>query len=76
MAFFSGLQALATASPVTSADWSSVIDALTSQISVSTVVGVLAGVVGACVGFAFMWWGLRKGIAALMNAFKKGKVNV
>ena len=61
---------------VTSADWSSVITALTDQISVSSVVGVLATVVAACVGFAFMWWGLRKAIRALMSAFKKGKVSV
>lgn len=61
---------------VTSADWSSVITALTNQISVSSIVGVLATVVAACVGFAFMWWGLRKAIKALMSAFKKGKVSV
>lgn len=65
-----------TTTVVTSADWQSVIDAITSQISVSTVVGVLAVVVAACVGLAFMWWGLRKAISALMSAFKKGKVSV
>ena len=64
------------ATVVTSADWSSVITALTNQISVSSIVGVLATVVAACVGFAFMWWGLRKAIKALMSAFKKGKVSV
>lgn len=59
---------------VTSADWQTVIDALTSQISVSTVVGVLAGVVGAAIGLVFMWWGVRKGSSVLMSAFKKGKL--
>jgi len=61
---------------VTSADWSSVITALTNQISVSTVVGVLATIAAACVGLAFMWWGVRKATRALMSAFKKGKVSV
>lgn len=61
---------------VSASDWQSVIDALTAQISVSTVVGVLATVAAACVGLAFMWWGVRKGISALMSAFKKGKVSV
>lgn len=64
------------ASIVTSADWSSVITALTNQISVSTVVGVLAVIAAACVGLAFMWWGVRKATRALMSAFKKGKVSI
>ena len=61
---------------VTSADWASVITSLTEQISVSTVVEVLATVGGACVGLAFMWWGVRKAVYALMAAFKKGKVSI
>lgn len=65
-----------TTSVVSSADWSSVITALTDQISVSTVVGVLATVAAACVGLAFMWWGLRKAVSALMSAFKNGKVSL
>lgn len=65
-----------TVTPIDSSAWGSVITALTSQISVETVVGVLAVVAGACVGLAFMWWGLRKAISALMSAFKKGKISV
>lgn len=64
------------ASVVTSSDWASVITALTNQISVSTVVGVLAVIAAACVGLAFMWWGVRKATRALMSAFKKGKVSI
>lgn len=65
-----------TASVVTSADWASVISALTSQISVSTVVSVLATLATAGVGLAFMWWGVRKAVRSLMAAFKKGKVSI
>lgn len=54
----------------------SILGALTTQISVSSIVGVLVTALGACVGLAFMWWGVRKLITALMSAFKKGKVGV
>lgn len=67
---------LTTTTTVSSSDWASVIEALTGQISVSTVVGVLATVAAACVGLAFMWWGVRKAVRALMSAFKKGKVSL
>ena len=61
---------------ITSADFTSVLTALQGQISVSTVVEVLAVLAGACVGLAFMWWGVRKLVRALMAAFKKGKVSL
>lgn len=64
------------ATAISSADFTSVLTALQNQISVSTVVEVLVVVVGACVGLAFMWWGVRKLTRALMSAFKKGKVSV
>lgn len=57
-------------------DFQAVLDALTGQISVSSVVGVLAAAAGAAVGLAFMWWGARKLIKVLMAAFKKGKVSL
>lgn len=63
-------------SVVTVSDFNSVISALTNQISVSSVVGVLAALVGVVVGLAFMWWGVRKGTSMLMSAFKKGRVNL
>lgn len=65
-----------TSTAITSADWSSVLTNLQAQISVSTVVEVLAVLAGACVGLAFMWWGVRKTIKALMGAFKKGKISL
>lgn len=64
------------ASTVTYSDFSSVIKALTNQISVSTVVGVLASLVAACVGLVFMWWGVRKVSKALMSAFRRGKLSL
>lgn len=63
-------------SAIGSSAWNSVITALTAQISVASVVEVLATVATACVGLAFMWWGVRKATRALMSAFKKGKVSL
>lgn len=63
-------------SAVTASDWSSVITAMTGQISVSTVVAVLATLVTAGIGLVFMWWGVRKAIRSLMAAFRKGKMSL
>ena len=64
------------ASVITSADFSSILTNLQAQLSVSTVVEVLAIVAGACVGLVFMWWAVRKIVHALMSAFKKGKLSI
>lgn len=63
-------------SVVTAADWSSVITAATGQISVATVVGVLATLVAAGIGLVFMWWGVRKAMASLMKAFRSGRISI
>ena len=65
-----------TSSIVTSADFQSIITALTNQISVSTVVEVLAAVIVVCVGLVFMWWGVRKVASMLMAAFRRGRLSV
>lgn len=65
-----------TATNVSTTDFMSVIEGLQGQISVSTVVGVLATAAGVSVGLAFMWWGVRKLTRVLMSAFKKGKVSL
>lgn len=64
------------ASIISVSDFQTVLTTLQSQISVSTVVQVLVVALGASVGFAFMWWGARKLIAALMKGFKKGGVGI
>lgn len=64
------------ASIITSADFASILTSLQTQISVATVVEVLAVTATACVGLAFMWWGVRKVTKGLMTAFKKGKISL
>lgn len=61
---------------ITASDWASVITAMTSQISVSTVVGVLATLVAAGIGLVFMWWGVRKAVGSLMGSFRSGRIRL
>lgn len=64
----------ATGTAITADAWKSVLTAMTSQISVTTVIGVLASVVGSAIALVFMWWGVRKLARTLMTAFKSGKL--
>lgn len=61
---------------VTASDWASVISAMTAQISVSTVVGVLATLVTAGIGLVFLWWGVRKAVGSLMGSFRSGRIRL
>ena len=60
----------ATTEPVDADDFQPVLDALASQISITTVVGIIVAVVAAGIGFVFLWWGVRKVFGAVMKAFK------
>lgn len=61
---------------VTANDWASVIAAMTAQISVGTVVGVLATLVTAGIGLVFLWWGVRKAVGSLMGSFRSGRIRL
>lgn len=65
-----------TSTVVTANDWSSVITAMTGQISVSTVVATLATLVTAGIGLVFMWWGVRKAVGSLMGSFRSGRIRL
>ena len=65
-----------TSTVVTANDWAAVISAMTSQISVSTVVGVLATLVTAGIGLVFLWWGVRKAVGSLMGSFRSGRIRL
>lgn len=70
------MSVFANASAVDATAWSSVMEALTAQVSVSTIVGVLVTLVTAGIGLVFMWWGVRKALRSLMSAFRKGKMSL
>lgn len=57
-------------------DFSSIITALSGQISVSTIVAVIGAIIGITVAIGFAWWGARYGTRKLMGALKGGKVTV
>lgn len=59
-----------TVDTVTSADYAAIISALTAQLSITTIVEVVAALVTACVGLWFLWWGARKTFAAIKSAFQ------
>lgn len=66
----------ASSKVVTASDWASVISAMTSQISVSSVVAVLATLVTAGIGLVFLWWGVRKAVGSLMGSFRSGRIRL
>lgn len=63
-----------SSSAIASTAFKSVIDAVTAQVSVTSVVEVLAYAVPICIGLVFMWWGVRKVTRMIMGAFRKGKL--
>lgn len=66
---------LAESSAIGWSDLSSVLTAITGQISVTTVIAVVAGAIGAAIGLVFMWWGVKKLIRVIMGAFRKGRLS-
>lgn len=65
----------ADATPVGYSDFSSIITAVTGQITVANIVAVIAAVLGITVGICFMWWGARYGVRKIWKALK-GKFGV
>lgn len=57
-------------------DFETIITNLQGQISVSTIVGILATLASVCVGLVFLWWAVRKVVSALMSAFRNGKLSI
>lgn len=54
-------------------DFSSLMSLFTTQFSVANIVAVLSGVLGASVGFVFLWWGARHLYRAIVKAATRGK---
>jgi len=67
---------LAESTAITWSDLSSVVTAITGQISVTTIIAVIAGAVGVAIGMVFMWWGVRKAAKVIMAAARRGKLSV
>ena len=65
-----------TTNIVTADDWKPVLDAVSAQFSVATIVQVLASCITLVIGIVFMWWGVRKGFRMLMGAVRGNRPNV
>lgn len=63
----------ATQTVVTYSDFSTLMNLFTTQFSVANIVAVLSGVLGASVGFVFLWWGARHLYRAIVKAATRGK---
>lgn len=57
-----------------SSAFSSVIEAVTAQISVTSIVEVLVYAIPVVIGLVFLWWGVRYVTRLIMSAFRKGKL--
>lgn len=65
-----------TTTAIGSSAFTEVISALTAQISVATIVEVLAYAATAVVAMVFLWWGVRKVTQMVMSAFRNGRISI
>ena len=64
------------AAGVTSSTIMDILNAITSQFSVTQIVAMIAGILGVSMAFVFLWWGVRKGAKVVMRAVKSGKFSL
>ena len=55
---------------------SSVLANATSTLNITNIVAIVGAGITAVVGLFLAWWGVRKLLSMLMNAFKKGKIKM
>lgn len=61
---------------MTTTELTSIMSSLTGVIDVKTIVGFIAAIIGVAAVFVLMWFGIRKGISAIMGAVRKGRLGV
>lgn len=54
----------------------SVMDAATSTLNIGNIVAIIGAGIGAVIGLFLAWWGARKLVRMLKNAFTKGNVSM
>lgn len=67
---------MTTSTAIGSSAFTEVITALQAQISVATIVEVLAYAATAVVAMVFLWWGVRKVTQMVMSAFRNGRISI
>lgn len=68
--------AAAAVTPLPPSTWDAVIEAVTDYFTPTSVVAVLAAVVGAGIVFVFLWWGIRLAFRSIMGAVKNGTLSI
>lgn len=53
-----------------------VISTITGVVNVTTLISFITAILAVGLVFVLMWFGVRKGLSAVMGASKKGKVRV
>lgn len=66
----------ASAMNMTVTQLQSILTSLTGVIDVTTIISFLAAIIGVSASFVLMWFGVRKGISAVMGAVRKGRLGV
>lgn len=66
----------ATPPAVSTSDIQSIMSAVTDQFSIANITSFLAYIIGASIGFVFLWWGIRKAWKAILAASTRGKAKI
>ena len=53
-----------------------ILSAVTGVIDVSTIITLLATTIGVAAVFVLMWFGIRRGIRAIMSAVRSGRLSL
>lgn len=61
---------------MTFATFEPVINAITSGLSFSSLIGIIAGALGVSLVFVLSWWGLRRAVKIVRSAVFKGKLRI
>lgn len=67
---------LTTTESVTASTIMDILNAITSQFSITQIVAMIAGLLGVSMTFVFLWWGVRKGSKMVISAVKSGKFRI
>lgn len=57
-------------------DFSPIITALTTAVTPTQIITIIAGIIGVGMTFVLMWFGVRKLVSIFRKAVTKGKISV
>lgn len=66
----------ATGQEVTADLIMSILKSVTDVMSMTQIVAFISAIIAGCMGFVFLWWGVRKGFKAIMGAVTRGKLRI